>query len=150
MALLKSGKSFRSVAAKLNASLSSVVRWCQAHRKKGRNGLHAKPAWGRPPGLSQAQKRTLLRLLLKGAQAHGYSTEIWTLKRMARLIQKHFGVRYHPGHVWHLMTSLEWSCQKPERRAIERDEEAIERWKRRAWPRIKKSPTMWGPSGFPR
>ena len=75
-------------------------------------------------------------------RSFGYSTELWTLQRIALLIEKEFGVHYHIGHVWKLMShELGWSCQKPERRATERDEEAIERWKKKTWPAIKKNRT---------
>jgi len=79
-------------------------------------------------------------VLQRGPPAAGYPTELWTLKRMAEVIEKKFGVRYHPGHVWRLLASLGWSCQKPERRARESDEAAIERWRRERWAHIKKRP----------
>jgi len=78
--------------------------------------------------------------LLRGAHAHGYPTELWTLKRVAELIRKRFGVQYDPSGVWHVLRNMGWSCQKPERRARERDDEAIARWRKKDWPRIKKSP----------
>lgn len=148
--LLKAGQSYRYVASKLKASLSSVVRWFQAYRKKGEAGLRPKPAPGRPPKLSKSQKQKLIRILVRGPLSEGYSTNLWTLKRIARAIEKHFGVRYHQGHVWWLMIGLDWSWQKPERRAIERDEEAIARWKRQEWPRIKKNKKTWRPSRISR
>jgi transposase len=82
----------------------------------------------------------LLKLLQRGPAAAGYARELWTLKRVADLIERRFGVRYHPCHVWRVLGSLGWSCQKPERRARERDEGEIERWRRRRWPHIKKRP----------
>jgi transposase len=88
--------------------------------------------------LSPGQKAQLVRLLVKGPLRAGYTTDLWTLARVAKLIQQEFGVGYHPGHVWKLLTGLGWSCQKPERRALERDEAAIARWKYTEWPRIKK------------
>ena len=63
------------------------------------------------------------------------------LARVAEVIAVHFGVQYHPGHVWKILQSMGWSCQKPERRARERDEKAIATWRQQDWPRIKKSPT---------
>ena len=140
IALLRAGKTYQSVAATLNASISSVVRWSQSFRKGGKAALRPKKTPGRPPRLSAAQKRKLRSLLERGALASGYATDLWTLPRIAKLIEKHFGVRYHPGHVWRVMLSLDWTWQKPERRAIQRDEEAIARWKKHTWPRIKKSP----------
>jgi transposase len=140
IALLRSGKTYQSVAATLNASISSVVRWAQCFRKGGKEALRPRPTPGQPPRLSASQKRKLLRLLERGALAAGYSTDLWTLPRITKLIERNFGVRYHPGHVWRVMLSLEWTWQKPERRSVERDEEAIAHWKRYTWPRIKKSP----------
>ena len=144
--LLKAGKSLSAVARALSASLSSVFRWLHAHQKGGARALRSKPAPGRPARLSPAQQQTLVTLLLKGPLAAGYRTDLWTLQRVAALIERRFGVQYHPCHVWKLLTRLGWSCQKPERRALQRDEAAIERWKRKDWPRIKKTARTWGPS----
>jgi len=77
----------------------------------------------------------------KGPRHHGYPTELWTLQRVAEVIAVHFGVQYHRGHVWKILRAMAWSCQKPERRARERDEQAIRRWRQEDWPRIKKRPT---------
>ena len=77
--------------------------------------------------------------MLKGARAHGYRTELWTLRRVAEVIRRRFGAQYDPSGVWHVLRNMGWSCQKPERRARERDEERIGRWRKQDWPRIKKS-----------
>jgi transposase len=69
-----------------------------------------------------AQRGKLVQLLVKGPLRAGYRTNLWTLARVTALIDREFGIRYHPGHVWKLLTSLGWSCQKPEQRAVERDE----------------------------
>ncbi|MDO8478548.1 MAG: winged helix-turn-helix domain-containing protein [Candidatus Rokubacteria bacterium] len=149
--MLQAGKPYRTVAATLSASLSSVVRWHQTYQKRGLRGLRPKLNAGRPCRLSEAQKEQLKRILLKGSQAAGYSTDLWTLKRVAEVIHKRFGIRYRSTHVWHVMSAgLKWSWQKPERRAIQRDEEAIARWKKTTWPRIKKSPSAARSPGLPR
>ena len=144
--LLESGRSLSAVAREVGAAVSSVFRWQQAYHRTGARGLDAKPIPGRPPRLSPAQKRRLVTLLGRGAVHAGYHTELWTLPRVARLIREEFGVRYHPAHVWKVLTALGWSCQKPERRAVERDEGAIARWRQEAWPRIKKRRSTWRPS----
>jgi len=90
--------------------------------------------------LTVGQRRRLIRLLLRGPRKHGYGTELWTLARVAEVIAVTFGVQYHPSAVWHILRAMDWSCQKPERRARERDEEAIARWRQQDWPRIKKRP----------
>jgi len=149
LTMLLSGKTYREVAKRLRASLSSVVRWYQAYRKKGRKGIRSVARWGRPPLLTDRQKEKLKKRLVQGAAAAGYTTDLWTLKRIVRLIRIDYGVEYTQVGVWKLLRQdLGWSCQKPERRALQRDEKAIAHWKRTTWPRIKKSPRTWGPSGL--
>ena len=136
IALLKSGLTMEEVSHRVGTSIVSVCRWNQAVAEGGLAGLAAKPVPGRPRKLQQDQCRRLLELLLKGPMAYGYPNELWTLKRMARVIFVEFGVRYHPNHVWRLLRQLRWSCQVPERRPVLRDEEADEHWKRYKWPHI--------------
>jgi len=129
------------VAEAQGVSPPAVTRWKQAWEKGGEDGLAGKPHPGGKPRMTAAERRRLAKLLLKGPRHHGYSTELWTLERVAEVIAVDFGVQYHPGHVWKILRAMAWSCQKPERRARERDEEAIRRWLREDWPRIKKRPT---------
>jgi len=75
---------------------------------------------------------------LKGAYAHGYSEDYWTLDRIGRVIWDLFKVRYTPSGVWRLLDGVGWSCQKVQRRAIQRNDDAITNWNRRVWPRTKK------------
>lgn len=151
VALLRAGQTYRSVARPLNASLSSVVRWDQGYRQTGLKALRTRPSPGRPSRLSKPQRDRLRQLLVAGAGQAGYATDLWTLQRIAKLIEGQFGVRYTTVGVWKLLrVGLDWSWQKPERRALQRDEAAIEHWKRRTWPHIKKRPTPWGPSRVPR
>lgn len=138
--MLDAGESLLSAARAVHASASSVHRWRQAYRAKGPEGLAPVPAPGRPSKLSERQRKRLRELLQRGPPAAGYTTELWTLRRIADLISSRFGVTYHPCHVWRLLEKMGWSCQKPERRARERDEAEIERWRRRRWAHIKKRP----------
>ena len=144
--LLHAGTSLSAVARAVSASVSSVFRWAETYRRKGTRGLDPRPTPGRPPRLSRAQRARLERVLLKGPRAAGYPTDLWTLARVADVIRRLLGVRYHPSHVWRLLHQMDWSCQKPERRALERDDAAIEEWKLRRWPHIKKRRTTWRPS----
>lgn len=137
-ALLDQGLGVNDVARRVGASSSSVSRWKTALRKRGPAGLKAKPHPGRKPRLRPADKRRLLTLLKKGAVAAGYINDLWTCRRVAHLIGRTFGVWYDPDHVWKILHALDWSPQKPEPRARERDEKAIERWRKRDWPRLKK------------
>jgi len=138
--LLKEGRSVSETADAVGASRSSVWRWRKAYQEGGWEGLRPRPTPGRPSKLSEPQKQALRKVLEAGPLATGYPTDLWTLRRVAQVIRKRFGVSYNTCHVWFVLRKLGWTCQKPERRARERDEEAIRRWRRRDWPRIKKSP----------
>jgi transposase len=139
--LLGQGMKPIRVAEALGVSPAAVTRWKQAWQKGGEKALAAKPHPGGKSRLTPAKLRRLAKLLLKGPRRHGYCTELWTLKRVAEVIAVNFGVEYHPGHVWKILRAMAWSCQKPERRARERDEQAIATWRQQDWPRIKKRPT---------
>jgi transposase len=149
ISLLSAGTTLSEVARRLNTTITSVFRWKQAHRRGGKSALAAKPIPGRPRKLNEVECRRLLDVLLKGAVACGFPNEFWTLKRIARVIRKEFGVSYHSNHIWRVLRRFKWSCQVPERRALQRDEKAIEHWKRHKWPALKKTPKTWGPPRFP-
>ena len=146
VALLEEGLSLHEVARRIGCHASSVMRWRDVVRRGGEKALAPKPASGRPSKLTESQKRRFVRYLLQGAPAHGYRTDLWTTRRIAELIERKFGVRYHRDHIGRLMRQMGWSHQKPERRAVERDEQAIERWKRNQWPRIKRGLRGWAPT----
>lgn len=138
VALLQEGHGLREVARLVGASPGSVLRWREMYRRAGEEGLRAKPHPGPKPKLGYRERRRLVKLLQRGPLAHGYRTDLWTLERVAEVIWRYFRVRHHIGHVWYILRGLDWSCQKPERRARERDEQAIEAWRKRRWPHIKK------------
>ena len=144
MAIVQGGQSRAHVARALGVGSGTVTRWWQAYERKGDDGLAAKRHPGPKPKLSAYRRRLLGKRLLKGAQANGFSTDLWTCPRIAEVIERRYGVRYHVDHIPKLMTLLGWSCQKPEKRAIERDEERIAQWVTKDWPRIKKSRTEPG------
>ena len=146
LALLNQKLSLNEIARRIGCNPSSVMRWRDAWRRRGADALKVGSSPGRPPKLTPAQRRRLVRSMSKGPLAHGYNTNVWTTARIAELIRREFGVTYHRDHVGRLMHSLKWSHQKPEKRAVERDEEAIERWKRKDWPRVKKTPRGWVPT----
>ena len=145
LALVQRGWSLNGVARRIGCAASSVMRWVAAFRRHGPAGVAVRRSPGRPRRLSVAQRERLLRELLRGPAAHGYGTDLWTTQRIAEVIERKFGVRYHRDHVGRLLAQCGWSCQKPERRARERDEAAIARWKRTRWPRVKRGHFGWGP-----
>lgn len=145
MDLLAKGLTGREVAERVGVDQSTVWRWRKALREHGDEGITTKPIPGRPPALSQEHRDRLVGMLLKGARAHGWSTDLWTTQRIADLIWRHFGVRHHRDHVGRILHQLGLSWQKPRRRATQRDEEAIERWVKEDVPRIKKKPRRQAP-----
>ena len=140
IALLREGLPPVEVARRLGVERRSVRRWHARYKQGGAEALAAQPATGRPPKLDVRSKTQLQRSLLRGARACGYPTDLWTCPRVAEVIQRQFGVRYNVDHIGRLLHALGWSPQKPERRARERDEKAIQRWVKETWPRVKKKP----------
>jgi len=144
LSLLGEGLLPVEVARRVGVDRRSVRRWKAAARQGGREAVRSRPTPGRPTKLSAHNRRRLEVALLKGAQAAGFPTDLWTCPRVAEIIHRRFGVRYHVHHVGRLLHALGWSPQKPRRLAIERDEAAIERWVKKEWPRIKKTPPAAG------
>ena len=138
--LLKEGLTPVEVARLLGVDRRSVRRWKAAHRQGGRKALLRQPAPGRPPKLKPEEKKHLEEILLAGASAAGFPSDLWTCRRVAEVIAQRFAVQYHPGHVGRLLHGLGWSPQKPQRTAVERNEEAVQNWIKHAWPRVKKTP----------
>jgi transposase len=133
--LVAHGESRGDVARILGVHPKTLGRWLRLARKPG--GLDPRPHPGRPPALSDAQLRQLERLLAQGAKAHGWHNQLWTAARAARLIERHFGIRYHPEHVRKLLKRrLGWTSQKPKRKARERDDKEVSRWLGDEYPRI--------------
>lgn len=128
------------VARRLGVARQVAYRWKSAWEQGGPSALASKGPAGRKSKLTAQQTQQVTEALLAGPTAAGYKTDLWTLPRVAGLIEDLTGVRYHPGHVWRLLGASGFSCQRPERRAIERDETAIRRWKRVTWPGLKKRP----------
>lgn len=137
--LAEEGRQPVEVARIVGVDRRSVRRWNAAYRKGGQVALVAIPASGRPPKLTAKAKGKLEKLLLGGAKAAGFPTDLWTCPRVTNLINKRFGVIYHVDHIGRLLRSLGFTPQKPQRRAVERDEEAIQRWVKVDWPRVKKN-----------
>lgn len=138
--LLQEGKTPPEVAALVGAPRQTVYRWKAVLESEGFEALRAMSKGGRPARLGAEELSRLQVALLEGPTAHGFGTPLWTLKRVRLFIERQFGVRYSEVHVWRLLGQLGFSSQRPERRALERDEAAIEHWKKRTWPGLKKKP----------
>jgi transposase len=140
LALLRQGLRPVEVARRVGVDRRSVRRWKAAARRQGARALVARPAPGRPRRLRAVDQHRLEKDLLRGARAAGFETDLWTCPRVAQWMAHRFHVHYHPDHVCRLLHALGWSPQKPQRRALERDEKAVRRWMRCTWTVIKKKP----------
>ena len=141
VALLDQGMKPAHVAKAVGVTRGSVTRWRDSYQQGGAQALAPRLHPGRQPKLTARQRDRLVRLLKQGPGRLGYHTELWTLRRVAEVVQHNFAVCYHPGHVWRLLRSMNWTCQKPESRARERDEQTVAQWRATDWPNIKKRPT---------
>ena len=138
--MLQSGQwTQAAIARELGVSEAAVSKWKTKLETKGRHALDALPVPGRPAKLTDRQQRQLVRILKRGAGKAGFETERWTQQRIQQVIQREFGVQYHQNYISRLMQQLGWSVQKPETRALERDEDLIRAWLSHDWTRIKKS-----------
>ena len=139
--LFERGLSQAEIARQVGVHRQSVSRWHQAWQTDGTRALKKTGRAGRKPRLTPWQLEQLRRGLQQGPEVLGYGTGLWTSWRVADLIERQTGQRFHPGHVWRILRSLGWSCQRPVGRARQRDETAIRHWKRVRWPEIKKKPS---------
>ena len=137
--LLRQGLSQSAVARQVGVHRQSVSRWAKQLAEGGKASLKKAGRAGRKPRLGPADLRRVERGLKRGPEALGYATGLWTARRVAKLIEQECGVRYHPGHVWRILRDLGWTVQRPTGRALERDEQAIQRWKAKRWPVLKKT-----------
>jgi len=142
--LLKQGYNQSEVARRVKVCSQTVSRWARTVSHQGEKALDAAGRAGRKPLLDEKQRGRLIARLLEGPEKLGYETPLWTCDRVAHLIQEEFDVQYHSGHVWKILRQLNWSPQRPAGRALERNEPAIQQWKRKTWPDIKKKPKAKG------
>ncbi|MFN8428254.1 MAG: IS630 family transposase [Anaerolineales bacterium] len=137
--LLKAGKlSQAEIARQLGVSRATVSEWAKIVETKGIGGLRKRKAAGSSSKLNMQQKQKLKHLLDRGALANGFPTDRWTLERVRQLIQQKFEVVYHPNYLNRLLRKLGFSPQKPLPQAIEQEQELVEAWLQKDWPRIKK------------
>lgn len=137
--LFEQGVAPAEIARRLGVWHQIVSDWRNAWRRFGREGLRAAGRAGRLPKIKREQLDQVEAQLAKGAEANGYPNDVWTLQRVAEVIERTTGVHYHPARVWHILRhDLGWSWQRPARRATERNEEAIHQWVKQRWPQLKK------------
>jgi transposase len=139
-----------AVADQLGVDRRSVRRWKRAYRQGGHEGLQARPVSGRPARLTARQRQQLVRWILKGPEAAGYRTGLWTCRRIVHLIQHRLGVAYHPDHIGRVLRACGLSPQRPQPVAQERNDARIREWVQVDWPRVKKTPALRRAADLPR
>jgi transposase len=150
-AMFDRGKRQVDVVAELGVSAQTVSRWHRVWQEQGRAGLAGAGRAGRRRKLADVQLAEVEAALLAGPRANGFPTEMWTLARVAAVIERVTGVRYSQAQTWTVLRErLGWTRQRPARRAVERDEKAIAAWVKKDWPRIKKRPAPRRRDSFPR
>jgi len=146
--LLRQGIRQAEVARRVGVHRQSVGRWAQRLERGGKRALRKAGRAGRKPRLRPEDLRRIERGLKRGPEALGYGTSLWTSWRVAHLIEHECGVKYHPTQAWRILRQLDWSCQRPTGRALERDEEKIRQWKQTRRPEIKKKLKTSGGRSF--
>ncbi len=128
----------KDIATALGVSTGAVSTWLKRGREGGVAALKTRPRSGRPPKLTAEHRAQIPELLARGAEAQGFRGDVWTATRIASVLFRRFGVRYHPDHVSRLLRQARWSRQQPVERATQRNEEALKTWHQERWPAIKK------------
>jgi transposase len=139
-----------SIARELKVSRQSVTRWYREWQSGGAAALRGAGRAGRKPKLGPPQLRQVDKALRRGARAHGFGTDLWTLPRVATIVERLTGVRYHPGHVWKVLGAMDWSLQRPAKQARERDEKKVKLWLEQRWPAVKKTLGAAKPGSYSR
>jgi transposase len=132
--LFHTGVRHAEIARELGVSRAAVRQWFVLWKTGGKHALRAAGRLGRKPKLTQANERKVARILTNGPRSVGYSTDLWTLERIASVVKAATGVQYETGSIWYVLGRLGWTCQKPESHARERDPAAIARWRKTTWP----------------
>lgn len=138
--MLLAGKRSAEVASAVGVARQTVYTWKRLLDEDGIDALRAVPGRGRPARLDEGQLEQVRRAVLQKPTEHGFGTDLWTLKRVGVVIKRLHGVQFGQTQIWRILGALGFSAQKPEKRAIERDEDAVRQWKHRTWPGLKKKP----------
>lgn len=136
--LFKKKKGQAEVARLLGVPRQTVHRWYWAWRENGSQALKKAATVGRKRRVTRKEETIIVQALRDGPEVHGYATGVWTLPRVAEVIQRELGVKYHPAHLSRVVRALGWSCQRPTGKAKQRNEDEIRIWKRYRWPALKK------------
>lgn len=136
--LAKQGWKQKEIAVALDISNGAVSQWLKVSKQEGKSGLLARAHTGRPPELGNEEKQLIPEYLSHGAESYGFQGQVWTCRRVRKMIEIEFGVSYHKSHVARLLKELKWTPQQPVEHATQRNEEAIADWRKHVWSDMKK------------
>lgn len=136
--LFKKGKTQADAARKFKVTTSAVNRWYAAWEKGGLTALKSKGNSGFPSSLTPEKRKVFKRAILKGPRAYGFETDLWTLSRLSSVMKKVCKIEFGETWIWHIVRDLGFTPQKPQVKAIQRDEKAIKGWKEKNLPNLKK------------
>jgi len=139
--MLLAGKRPAEVAEEVGVARQTVYTWKGLLDEGGIDALRAVPSRGRPAKLDASRLEGIRDAVLQSPTEHGFGTELWTLKRVGAVIERLYGVKFGTTQLWRILGALGFSVQKPEKRAMERNEDGVRHWKRRTWPALKKKPS---------
>jgi transposase len=142
--LYQAGWKQKDIAEALGVTRGAVSQWIKMGQEGGEEALEDRPKPGAPRRLSTEERQRIPDLLELGAESFGFRGDVWTCSRIAKVIKREFGVKYHPAHVSRILKELDWTPQKPRRRAKQRREADIQRWKEERWIQLKKKPPKKG------
>jgi len=138
--LYQAGWPQKQIAEAMGVTKGAVSQWIKAGKEGGEAALKSRKSTGSPRRLSMEERQRIPGLLERGAESFGFRGDLWNCPRVAKVIECELGVKYHPSHVSRILKDLGWTPQKPIRRAKQRKEPEIERWKAERWPELKKRP----------
>ena len=141
-ALYQAGWKQKDIAEALGVTKGAVSQWIKRVKEGGEAALAERSKSGAPPRLSWAERQKLPELLERGAESFGFRGDLWTCSRVGKVIQSEFLVQYHPAHISRILKDLGWTPQKPIKRAKQRQEAEVQRWKTERWPELHKRPSQ--------
>lgn len=148
--LFHEGLETDEIATALDRSRRWVQLTLQTHRLKGGRGLAAKIPTGRQPKLTPQQRRQFLRQLNRPASKSGFLSDLWTAARVRELLRQDYGVEFHVRSIPRFLKACGYSYQKPQKRAVQRDDEEVERWLKVTFKQLKKNAPQTRNAGFSR
>jgi transposase len=146
--LIDSGISQAEAARRLGVVRQAVSQWVAARRAGGTKSVASKGKPGPKTAPNEATRKRIEAAMIKGPKANGYRNDLWTLRRVAEVIERITGTKPSTTRTWNLMREMGWSCQRPARRARQQNAEQVRGFVDQVWAAVKKTPASNGKGSF--